>query len=381
MDFKFTEEQKMLRASVEDVFKKEFSRQYLREVDERDEFPFEIYNKIAELGWLALPFPEEYGGSNGNYIDFTVILEVLARESMCAASIYLLNVGFGGTTLLRWGTEEQKKLYLPGLIEGKIKFCLCATEPNAGSDVAAAVTAAVPSRDGYVINGSKTFSSSAQVADRLLVLTRTDKTVSKHKGLSIFIVDRNSPGLEIHPFQVLGVRGCGANDVYLQDVYVPSDHLLGGELNQGWAQINDIFAIERLSLSALCVGNMQRVLDDALDYAKHREQFGQPIGKFQAIRHLLAEIYIQSEAACLLTYRLAWLLTEGLEYLAEASAAKVFCSEAFVDVANKGLQVMGGAGYTMEYDMQRYFRDARMFPIGGGTTQIQKDIIAKSLEL
>lgn len=379
MDFRLTEEQEMLRRSVRDVFKKEFPRQYLREVDEKDEFPFEIYDKIVELGWLGLPLPEEYGGSDGNYIDFAIILEALARESMCAASIYLFNAGFGGTTILRSGTEEQKRFYLPKIIQGKIKFCISATEPDAGSDIASVTTSAIPSGDGYIINGSKTFSSSAQVAERLLVLTRTDKTVSKHKGLSLFIVDTKTPGIEIHPFKVLGVKACGENDVYLQDVHVRGDQLLGGKLNQGWAQIIDIFTLERLGLSALCVGNMQAVLDDAVEYAKQRVQFGQPIGKFQAIQHMLAEMYIQVEAARLLTYRFAWLLTEGLPYQAEASAAKVFSSEAFMDVANKGIQVMGGAGYTMEHDMQRYFRDARMFPIGGGTTQIQKDLIAKLL--
>jgi len=381
MDFRLTEEQEMLRQSIRDVFRKEFPRQYLREVDERDEFPFEIYNKMAELGWLGLPFPEEYGGSGGNYIDFTVILEALARESMCAASMYLFNPGFGGTTILRCGTEEQKRFYLPKLIEGNIKFCLCATEPNAGSDAAAVTTSAASNGDGYIINGTKTFASSAQVAERLLVLTRTDKTVAKHKGLSIFIVDTKTPGIEIHPFKVLGVRACGENDVYFQDVFVPADQVLGGKLNQGWAQINDVFTIERLALSALCIGNMQAAIDDAVEYAKQRVQFGQPIGKFQAIQHILAEMYIQVEAARLLTYRLAWLLVEGLPHQAEASAAKVFTSEAFLDVANKGIQVMGGAGYAMENDMQRYFRDARMFPIGGGTTQIQKDVIAKTLGL
>jgi alkylation response protein AidB-like acyl-CoA dehydrogenase len=381
MDFSLSEEQKMLRSTIRDLFKREFPRQYIRELDKKGEYPLDIYHRLGEMGLLGLPFPEKYGGSGGDYMDFIVLLEALCKESMLAGSVYLFNVGFGGTTLLRWGTEEQKNFYLPKLIKGEMKFALCFTEPNAGSDLASITTSAVPVEGGYKVNGSKTFSTGAHMADRVFILTRTDKSVSKHKGLSLLIADTKAAGIEIHPFEVLGVRGCGENDVYFSDLFIPADQVIGGKLNQGWEILNSILTIERLSLSAQCVGNMQAILDDALDYAKQRVQFGQPIGKFQAIQHMLAEMYVDLEAARLLAYRVAWLLNTGQPYQAEASAAKVFASEAFVSLANKGMQVMGGAGYTMDQDMQRYLRDARMFPIGGGTTQIQKNIIAKSLGL
>ncbi len=381
MEFGLTEEQKMLRASIKDLFKKEFPRQYIRELDKKGEYPLEILKRLGEMGLLGLPFPEKYGGSGGDYMDFIVMLEALCNQSMLAGSVYLFNVGFGGTTLLRWGTEEQKDFHLPKLIRGEMRFGLCFTEPNAGSDLGSVTTSAVPVEGGYRVNGSKTFSSGVQMAHRVFILARTDKTLPKHKGLSLLIADTKSPGIEMHPFEVLGVRGCGENDVYFSDLFIPADQVIGGKPNHGWEQLNSVLTTERLSLSAQCVGNMQAILDDALDYAKQRVQFGQPIGKFQAIQHMLAEMYIDLEAARLLTYRVAWLMNTGQPYQAEASAAKVFCSEAFNSLANKGMQIMGGAGYTMDQDMQRYLRDARMFPIGGGTTQIQKGIIARSLGL
>jgi alkylation response protein AidB-like acyl-CoA dehydrogenase len=381
MDFSLTEEQKMLRASIKDLFKKEFPRQYIRELDKKAEYPLEILHRLAEMGLLGLPFPEKYGGGGGDYMDFIVMLEALCKESMLAGSVYLFNVGFGGTTLLRWGTEEQKNFYLPKLIKGEMRFGLCFTEPNAGSDLGSITTSAIPVEGGWKVNGSKTFSSGAQMAHRVFILARTDPTLSKHKGLSLLIADTKSPGIEMHPFEVLGVRGCGENDVYFSDLFIPADQVIGGKPNHGWEQLNSVLTTERLSLSAQCVGNMQAILDDALEYARQRIQFGQPIGKFQAIQHMLAEMYIDLEAARLLTYRVAWLMNTGQPYLAEASAAKVFCSETFNSLANKGMQILGGAGYTMDQDMQRYLRDARMFPIGGGTNQIQKNIIAHSLGL
>ena len=380
MDFALTEEQKMLKNSVKEFIKKECPREYVRKIDEERRYPHELYDKMLKLGWMGLPFAEEYGGSSGNAIDLAILFEELGAGVHVAGVMYLLCVCFGGTSINDHGTEEQKREYLPKLINDGMKFSLSYTEPDAGSDLASASTTAVKDGDYYILNGSKMFTSGAQEADRMLVLARTDKNLPPHKGLTTFLVDARTPGIEKHRVETLGHRGIDTNEVFYTDVRVPEKDILGS-LNQGWKVVISSLNIERMALAAMAVGNSQLAINDALEYAKERVQFGQPIGKFQVIQHMLADMQIRVNAARLLTYELAWMVSEGMPASFQSAAAKAYSSEVWMDVATKGIQILGGYGYTMDYDMQRYFRDAKLYEIGAGTNQIQKDIIAKLMGL
>jgi alkylation response protein AidB-like acyl-CoA dehydrogenase len=279
------------------------------------------------------------------------------------------------------GNEEQKRKYLPRLVNGELKFAYALTEPNAGSDAANIRTKAVFKDGHYVITGSKMFITGAGVSDIIVTNTRTGE--SKTKGITVFLVDPKSEGYSAKPIKMLGHRGSNTCEVYYDDVKVAPENILGGEefLNKGWYQMMRLLNKERLCLSACALGIGQAAFEYALNYAKEREQFGQPIGQFQSIQHMLVEMATELEAARSLAYAAAWKETEGMECVKETSMSKYYCSEVAKKVALQGVQILGGYGYTMEYDAQRYLRDVLILSIGGGTTQIQKNIIGKQLGL
>lgn len=379
MEFGFTEEQTILRKSVRDFMDKECPREYVRELDEKEEFPSGLYKKMAKLGWFGLPFPEEYGGSGCGAVDFVIVGEELCRHSYEIGAGYGIPV-FNALTLLHHGSEKQKSTYIPPVTRGEIMWSIALTEPNAGSDVASLVTSAVPKGDEFVINGQKVFITGADVANIMTMAVRTDKDLPRHKGISMILVDPKSPGINIRVIKTLGRKIIHPTELFLDDVRVPKENLVG-ELNGGWEVLMSGLELERLFACAGYVGNAQTVVNDALEHAKQRVQFGRPIGTFQAIGHMLADMQTEVDAARLLTYRAAWMIDQGIPSMKEVSMAKLFGSETLVRLTNQGMQIMGGYGYSMEYDMQRYFRDARIITVSAGSSQMQRTIIAGAMGL
>lgn len=383
MDFRFTEEQEAFRQTIRKFIKNEFPRELDRELDEKEEYPHELYQKMAELGFMGLPFPEEYGGSGGDVMDFVIICEELARGGSACVDAYLVSVLFGGEIILINGSEEQKKHYLPKIASGEIKCAMALTEPDAGSDAASVKTTAVREGDKFILNGTKMFITGAHVADYIMTVAITDRERSRYKNLSMFLVKRESKGLTTNLVKKLGSRAVGSNEIILDDVEVSIEDIVGGPeaLNRGWNQVLRLLDVERIVIAACSVGGAQVAFDDALEYSKQRVQFGQPVGKFQINQHKFATMATEIQCARLLTYYAAWLKNQGKSCSKEASMAKYYATDVSKKTAIEGLQIMGGYGYTMEFDMQRYLRSALLAPIIGGTNEIQKNIIARFLGL
>lgn len=380
MDFELTEEQALIKETAKRFIKKELPREWVRKCDDEEHYPIEPYRKLADLGFLGLPFEKKYGGSAGNILDIVILLEEISKGMTALGGAYIQSVAFGGLSIDDYGSEEQKEIYLPQIISGEKLFCLALTEPNSGSDVASLRTSAVKDGKCYVINGSKVFITGAQVADYMLCGVRTNKDVPNHKGITMMIVPTKSEGVEIRKLRKLGMKPLGTNEVFFENVRVPVENVAGG-VDQGWYNLLKTLNNERCVVGAACVGSAQACVDDTLQYVKEREQFGRPIGSFQANQHALADMQMEVDNARLLTYRAAWLSANRKPCVKETSMAKVYSSEVFRKVATMGMQLMGGYGYMMEYDMQRYYRDCKFFEIAGGTSQIQRNIIAKEMGL
>jgi len=381
MDFALTEEQRQLVIMLEDFIKKETSRELDRDCDENERFPHELNDKLAATGIYGLPFPVEYGGTGGSTVDFCLAVETLAKGSDAACALFLLPVFFAGEMILNNGSEEQKKKYIPQIIGGKLKGCFALTEPDVGSDASRVKTKAVQDGDDYVINGHKTLITGAEIADYMMVVTRTNPEVRRYEGITIFMVPRDAPGITVNKLKKLGGRIISTCEIFFEDVRVSRELIMGGPdgLNKGWPQMLMQLDIERIMMGAAHTGMAQKAFDDALAYARQREQFGKPISTYQMVVQILADMAADIEASRWLTYRAAWLKDQGLPCSLEASYCKLFSTEMAKKVTQDGMQVMGGYGYMMEYDMQRYVRDALLGTIGGGTNQIQRLIIGKLL--
>jgi len=381
VDFELTDDQKQLVLLIEDFIKRETSRELDRDCDENERFPIELNDKLAATGLYGLPFPREYGGTGGSTVDFCLAAETLATGSDAACALFILPVFFAGEMILNNGSEEQKRRYLPEIVAGRLKGCFALTEPDVGSDASRVKTRAVANGDEFVINGHKTLISGAEIADIIMVVTRTDPDVNRYEGMSILMVPRETPGITINKLKKLGGRIISTCEIFFDDVRVDRELILGGPeaLNQGWPQLLKQLDIERIMMGALHVALGEKAFADALDYAKQRQQFGRPIATYQMVVQLLADMKTQIEAARWLTYRAAWLKDRGLPCSLEASYCKLFATEMAKKVTQDGMQVMGGYGYMMDSDMQRYVRDALLGTIGGGTNQIQRLIIGKLL--
>lgn len=381
LDFGFTLEQEQLRSVVRAFVGRELTREFLREIDASGRAPHELLPKMAALGFNGLPVPTEYGGVGGSATDVSVLLEEVGRGSLSIASLLNRALGWGAEAILRFGTEDQKRFFLPRVCSGEMIFAFSHTEADAGSDAAAIRTRAVADGGHFVINGTKMFTTGAAECPCLIVTARTDASVSKHKGLSVFLVDAITPGIACHKIEKLGMRGAGGlYEVQYQDVRVPRSALLGA-VNGGWQVITSTLERARIAQAAYCVGAAQKVIDDAVRYANEREQFGQPIGKFQAIAHLLVDLQVRTDAARLLLYRAASMVDEGVPCVREASIANLHATETLVAVTSDAMRVWGGYGFTLEFDIERTLRDARLFIIGDGSSQIQRNLIARQMGL
>jgi len=380
LDFRFTDSQEIFRQTVRRFLTKECPAEKIREWEEKEFFPYDVFDKIATLGWFGIIFPEVYGGSGGSLMDLMILMEELARQEFELASAMGLTI-IGGLNILRKGNEVQKSFYLPRMIQGRTRFSISITEPGAGSDAASLTTAAIRDGNDYLLQGQKTFATAAHLRNNIVQLAaRTDPGAPKHKGITVFLVDPHLPGVTLKRIRTLGRKIQGTNEIFLDRVKVPEECVLG-QVNEGWSVLLTSLEVERAIGAISYTGAAQSALEEALRYAKEREQFGQPIGNFQAVAHMLVDMQTEVEAARLLSLLAAWRLQEGLPSLKEVSMAKLFASETYVKVANCGMQIMGGYGYTMEYDMQRHFRLARLATIGAGTSQIQRNIIARTMGL
>lgn len=378
MDFELSEQQRLMRDSLRSFLTRECPIEYVRACDEDERFPFELYDKLAAEGWLGLPIPEAYGGMGGSCTDLAVFLEEFARHFEAGANIFYTTIVIATDAITHFGTEAQKHELLPRLAKGEIRFAFSLSEPNSGSDAASLRTRAVMEGDEWVINGQKMFCSCAQEADYILLMARSDADAPKHKGITMFLLDPKTPGVEIRKLRKLGLKPMDLNEIFLSDVRLPKDAIIGA-VNNGWSNALKTLDYERCCLSAVNVGAAQTVLEKSVAYTNEREQFGQKISSFQLTRAKLADMDMEIEAARLLLYRSANLVDRGIPNNKESAMANLFSSETYVRAALDGMRMMGGWGYLMEFDMQRHFRDSKLAEIGGGTSEILRIIISREI--
>jgi len=380
MDFEYSTEQKLLRDSVGKLMRRLATPENLRRLDRERLYPYEIYDAWVESGLFALPFATEYGGLGGTVLDLAIVSEEIGRYSADVA------MAFGGSifcalNVARKGSEEQKHYWLPKLISGEIRMSISMSEPDAGSDVGSMRTQARRDGNEYVINGQKIWATGAGAKNNFInVYVKTDPKAHYRQGMSLFLVDNTTPGLDIRKLDMLGRRSVGTYELNFNDARIPPDRLIGGE-NKGWECILSGLQAERVVAAACDCGSARGVLDLAVDYAKDRRQFGRAIGTFQAIAHMLANTEAEVEAAWAVTQKAAWRVSRNEDALKDITIAKLLAAEVYVKAANVGMQVMGGFGYNMEFDMQRHFRDARAATIAAGTSEMQRNIIAGQMGL
>ena len=376
----FTEEHEALRESLRSFIEHEI-RPFAPEWEAAEEFPRELYLRMGELGFLGLKYPEEYGGQGGDYIHDAVMCEEMARSGSGGVSAGIgAHVGIATPPIYKFGTEEQRLRWLVPAIRGEKVCALAITEPGAGSDVAGLKTYARREDGGYVVNGSKTFITNGVRADIYVTAVKTTKE-GGHHGISFLVLEKGMEGFTVsRKLEKLGWHASDTGELSFQDVEVPEENLLGAE-NKGFYQIMSNFQWERLAMALGAVGGMQATFERTLEYAKERHAFGRPIGSFQAIRHKLAWMATEIEAARDFTYHALRLFLAGQDALKEVSIAKLYACRAAVRVADEAVQIHGGYGYMREYDVERALRDARLGPIGGGTDEIMKEIIGRQLGL
>ena len=380
MDFSFTPDQESLRTHLTELLDEVCPPQYAERCDNEATPPREAYEALAQHGWFGLALPAEYGGSGGSAIDLAILLEETGRHFEELAMWVFRTLTYGGYAVMQHGTREQKDTLLPKVTRGELSFCFGLTEPNSGSDAAALTTRAAAVDGGYVINGQKMFTSGMDISDYCLVITRTATGAKKQQGITNFLVDTRLPGIEIRKIKTLGQRAIGTTQVFYTDVKVPASAVLG-QVDRGWEAVDAYLWYERLCLSAARTGAASAAFEYALEYAKTRKQFGQTIGGFQAISHKLADMKAMLDVSRMLVYRFAWLLEQGKATRHDAAVVKLQTGETYKAVSDMGLQILGGYGYCMEFPMQRFFRDSRLATIGAGTSEIQRNIIARGLGL
>jgi alkylation response protein AidB-like acyl-CoA dehydrogenase len=374
MNFSFTDEQNMLRDTYRKFCQKEITPEYVRWLDENCNWlPKDMIRKLADLGTLAITVPEEYGGYGLGYTEYCIAMEELCRAGVAVAFGIGIAQAFGTTPLLSLGSEEQKRKHLPNICSGEESWSMALTEPAGGTDILGAIrTTAVKKGDKYIINGSKIFISGAHVADYLLIIAITDKNAERKNGLSIIIADAKTPGININLIKKISIKSAGATEIGFDNVEVPVENLLGEE-NKGWYGLLHTLNPERIGTSIFSLGIAQAAFDYALNYAKEREAFGRPIGSFQILQHYLADIAIEVENARNLIYKCAWLYDTGQRFDVEATMAKIVACRASELAVRHGMEILGGYGITMEYDMQRHFRDYKQM--------MSKNYIAQSYGL
>ena len=378
MDFKFTEEHEMMRKMVSAFAENEITPHI--EAMETGVFPKTILQKMGELGLMGIPISEEYGGSGMDFMSYIIAINEISKVSPTLGVILSVHTSVGTNPIVYFGTEEQKRKYVPKLAAGKNLGAFCLTEQSSGSDAASLKSKAVAVKEGgqYRINGSKVFITNGGEADVFIVFASTDPQKGS-KGISAFVVEKGTPGLIIGKDErKMGLHGSSTVQVTFEDMKVPAANLLGKE-GEGFKIAMANLDAGRIGIAAQALGIAEGAMEHAVQYAKSREQFGKPIAEQQGIGFKLAEMATSIEASRLLVYRAAYLRSQGLNCGKEAAMAKLFASRTAVDVAIEAVQVFGGYGYTTEYPVERYFRDAKVTEIYEGTSEIQRMVISKNL--
>jgi alkylation response protein AidB-like acyl-CoA dehydrogenase len=376
MDFDLPEQHRLLRESVRDFARAEIAP-HAKRWDEAEEFPLEIVPKLARMGLLGIRIPENYGGSGMDVLAYALCVEELARVDGSIALTVASHNGLGTGHILSFGTEEQKQRYLPRAATGEWLAAWALTEPGSGSDAAALCTTAAPHGGDWIINGTKTFITQGSVGGFCVVLTRTNPSVARQRGITAFVVEHGAPGFTVsRHLRKLGCRASDTAELTFENVRVP-DAARIGEVDHGFADTMRILERGRISIAAMALGLGYGALDMAIAYAKDRQAFGQPIADFQAIQFMLADAKTELDAAAMLTYRAAWVADQGRRHSTEAAMAKLLASTAATRACNSALQVHGGYGYVREFDVERHLRDAKLCEIGEGTSEVQRLVIAK----
>lgn len=378
MDFRFTHEQQLWKDTVNRFMDNEVGREYTRKHDESREFPEEAYRKMAAQGWLGLLVPESQGGVALDPVMYAIFIEAISKFSLDFSACLMTSM-FTLNNISKNGTPEQIATYVPGFLDGNLRFSVSISEPGAGSDAAGVITKAVRDGDEWVLNGNKIWCSGAHHPNTtIVVLARTGE--DRYGGLTTILVPNNAPGIDMKKMPTIVRRSLGTTEYFLTDVRVPIANTLG-KVGEGWKIIGSHLQLERMSLASSYVGNARTALDDTIQYTKNRKQFGRTLSSFQVLKHRMAENECELEAARLLVYSAATKLARGEPALKEVSMAKVFAADVAFKCAFNGMQALGGYAQLPEYDMERYFREAKHAMVGGGTSEIQRSIIAKEMGL
>jgi butyryl-CoA dehydrogenase len=377
MDFELTDEQRLIKDTAREFTDNEIVKQS-RENARNHHFDVEMVGKVAAQGYLGAIVPTEYGGAGLDYLSYGLIVEEIGRGDSAIRTVISVQTSLVCSGILKWGSEEQKQKYLPKLCSGEWLGCFGLTEPDTGSDAANQKTRAKKTEGGWVINGAKMWISMANYAKVALIFAQTDPELG-HKGLACFIVDTDQPGFKAQTIEhKMGLHASDTASISLEDVEVSDDDVLG-EVGQGFKVAMSNLDSGRYSVAAGCVGICQGCVEESVNYAKEREQFGRPIASFQLVQAMIADMTVKTAASRMLVWRAGWLKDQGRPNTLETSIAKLHATEASLECANMAIQVHGGAGYVDDHPVERYFRDARVTTLYEGTSQIQKLIIGREM--
>ena len=377
MNFGLTTEQQLVKQMITEFAIKEVEP-IAAEIDENEIFPMETVKKMAKAGIMGMMYPKEYGGAGADYISYITVVEELAKVCATTSVILSAHCSLGCGTIYEYGSEDQKKKYLPDLLSGKKLAAFALTEPNAGTDAASQRSIAVKDGDHYVLNGSKIFITNGGVADVFTVFAMTDRSKGT-RGISAFILEKGMPGFSIGKVEnKMGIRASSTTELVFEDVIVPAENLLGRE-GRGFGIAMKTLDGGRIGIAAQAVGIAEGALAQAVKFMKERKQFGKPIAAFQGLQWYVAEMQVRIDASKYLLYKAAWNKQEGLSYTVEAAEAKLFGAETAMFVATKALQILGGYGYTKDYPVERMMRDAKITEIYEGTSEVQKMVIAGNI--
>lgn len=374
MHFKLSEEQELIKANA-----REFALKYIEpiaaEVDENSRYPVEIFDKLAELDMMGIPYPAEYGGAGSDFLTAMIVTEEISRACAASGFTFSYSVGLTGHPIITFGNDEQKKKWMPGIATGKCVGAFSLTEPGAGTDVSAATSTAVKSGSDYIINGTKTFITNAIIADVFTVFASTDPSKGV-KGMSCFLVPKGTPGLTVGKhFEKMGIRGSQTSEVVFKDCPVPAENMLGKE-GDGFKIAMSTLDTGRIGIAAQATGIAQACMDESIAYSKERIQFGKPIARQQAIQWMIANMATDVAAARFMYMNAAWTKDQGLPYSLAAAQAKLFCAECAVRHSSKAVQIQGGYGYMKGQKVERLYRDAKITEIYEGTSEAQRMVIA-----
>ncbi|MGI4746709.1 MAG: acyl-CoA dehydrogenase family protein [Janthinobacterium lividum] len=383
MDFALPEEHQAFRDMARRWIDAEVPKAWARELEaDEQNYPFALWDKLAEAGFLGIGIDEEYGGQGGDILIQMIFARELARTAGGLLWVWGLTSFAGAKSISHFGSEAQKQRWLPDMAAGKCRVSIGFTEPDGGTDVLGAMKTFAEKVDGgWVINGQKMWCTAARVADYILLLVRTDKNVEKrHHGLTLFFLPAKSPGVRADLLPKLGMRAMGSCALFLDNVFVPDEYVLG-EVGKAWYMVLPSLNNERIMVGAQCLGAIDGVLEDAVEYAKTRKAFGKPIGQFQAIQHYIADIATWQTQTELLMYYVSWMQQNGMECGTQSNMLKMVASENAVKAADLGIQILGGMGYSTETDMQRYWRDHRILRMTPISNEMVRNSIAESFGL